>query len=130
MAITKRYYGIKFPFTHNNDDGLFLDLNERVSDKVASEILHVLLTPVRTRIRKPDFGTNLAKYIFDPNDGLTWDGVRNEAISAVNRYVRNVNLTDIQVIANEDDHHVFLDLKYSVQNGNSTENNELGVKLI
>lgn len=130
MAVTKRYYGIKFPFTHNNDDGLFLDLNEKVGDKVASEILHVLLTPVRTRIRKPDFGTNLAKYIFDPNDGFTWDGVRNEAISAVNRYVRNVNLTDIQVIANEDDHHVFLDLKYSVQNGNSTENNELGVKLI
>ena len=130
MAVTKRYYGIKFPFTHNNEDGLFLDLNEKISDKVASEILHVLLTPIKTRIRRPDFGTNLAKYIFDPNEGLTWDGVRNEAISSVNRYVRNVNLTDIQVIANEDDHHVFLDLKYTVQNGNSTENNELGVKLV
>ena len=64
MAGIKQYYGIKFPFTSNNLDGFFLDMNERVEDKIASEILHVILTPKRSRIRKPDFGTDLAKFIF------------------------------------------------------------------
>lgn len=130
MARNRRYYGIKFPFTHNNGEGLFLDLNRKITDKTASEILHVLLTPVRSRIRKPDFGTNLAKYIFEPNDELVWENVKAEAVTAVNRYVRNVTLTDVIVVGDEEEHHVFLDLKYSVTNGNTVENNEIGVKLL
>ena len=50
MANRKQYYGIKYPFTANNLDGFFLDLNEEPVDKVASEILHVILTPKRSRI--------------------------------------------------------------------------------
>lgn len=131
MANTKRYYGIKFPFTDNNENGLFIDLNESYADKIASEILHVLLTPVKTRIHMPDFGTNLSKYIFELNDELSWDDVRNEAVSSVNKYVSNVSLTDIQIYKDEEnEHNVFLYLKYSVKKGNTVENNELGVKLI
>lgn len=131
MANTKRYYGIKFPFTDNNENGLFIDLNESYADKIASEILHVLLTPVKTRIHMPDFGTNLSKYIFELNDELSWDDVKNEAVSSVNKYVSNVSLTDIQIYKNEEnEHNVFLYLKYSVKKGNTVENNELGVKLI
>lgn len=131
MANTKRYYGIKFPFTDNNENGLFIDLNESYSDKIASEILHVLLTPVKTRIHMPDFGTNLSKYIFELNDELSWNDVKNEAVSSVNKYVSNVSLTDIQIYKDEEnEHNVFLYLKYSVKKGNTVENNELGVKLI
>ena len=130
MANAKKYYGIKYPFTHNNDDGFFIDLNETYADKVASEILHVLLTPVRTRIHKPDFGTNLSKYIFEFNDDMSWNDVKNEAVSSVNKYVSNVSLNDVQVLKDEnDEHNVFLYLKYSVKKGNTIENNELGVKL-
>lgn len=131
MANMKRYYGIKFPFTHNNENGHFIDLNETHADKTVSEILHVLLTPVRTRIHKPDFGTNLSKYIFDHNDGMIWEDVKNEAVSSVNRYVSNVSLSDIQIYKAEDDeHNVYLYLKYSVKKGNIVENNELGVKIV
>lgn len=130
MATAKRY-GIKFPFTDNNDKGYFIDLNEVYKDKIASEILHVLLTPVKTRIHMPDFGTSLSKYIFEHNDETTWDNVKNEAINAVSKYVSNVNLSDVQVYVNDgDDYGVFLDLKYEVTLGNTVENNELGIKLI
>lgn len=126
----KKYYGIKFPFTTNNNDGFFIDMNETYIDKKASEILHVLLTPIRSRIRKPDFGTNLIKHIYYPNNGDTFDLIKKEAIESVNRYVKNVNLTDIQILNDEnDDHSVFLDLKYTTNVGNTTQENELGVKL-
>ena len=80
----KQYYGIKFPFTSNNLDGFFLDLNEEVRDKVASELLHVILTPKRSRIRKPDFGTNLIKFVFNENDEMSWEEIKSEASEARN----------------------------------------------
>ena len=126
MSNRKQYYGIKFPFTANNLDGFFLDLNEKIEDKVASEILHVILTPKRSRLRKPEFGTNLAKFIFEPNDELSWEGVKSEVME----YVANVNLTNIEVVTpDEDPHSIYLDLRYTVKKGNKEENSRMVVKL-
>ena len=126
----KQYYGIKFPFTANNLDGFFLDLNEQVKDKVASEILHVILTPKRTRLRNPEFGTNLIKYIYEPNDELTWDKVKDEATEAVSKYVANVTLNDvITVMSDKEPGAIYLDLRYTVKRGAKEENNRLVVKL-
>lgn len=130
MAGIKQYYGIKFPFTSNNLDGFFLDMNERVEDKIASEILHVILTPKRSRIRKPDFGTDLAKFIFEPNDEMTWEGVKSEVIESVSKYVANTTLTNIEVVRpDEEPNSIYLDMRYTVKKGNKEENNRMAVKL-
>ena len=129
-TIRKQYYGIKFPFTANNLNEFFLDLNIELKDKVASEIAHVLLTPKRTRIRKPDFGTDLIKYIFEANDELTFDDIKKEAQESVSKYVPNVVLDSIEVVSPpEDPNSVYLDLIYTVTNRNRAENNRLGIKL-
>ena len=126
----KQYYGIKYPFTINNLDGFFLDLNEEIKDKVASEILHVILTPKRSRIRQPEFGTDLIKYVFEPNDDMTWDGVKSEASEAVLKYVANVRLDDMDIIVDEKaPTNVYLDMRYTVTKGNKEENNRMVVKL-
>ena len=130
MANIKQYYGIKFPFTSNNLDGFFLDLNERIEDKIASEILHVILTPKRSRIRKPDFGTDLAKFIFEPNDEMTWDSVKEEVMNSVSKYVANTTLTSIEVVRpDEEPYSIYLDMRYTVKKGNKEENNRMAVKL-
>lgn len=128
--IRKQYRGIKFPFTSNNLRGFFLDLNDSLEDKVISEILHVILTPKGTRIRMPEFGTNLAKYIFEPNDEITWDNVKNETINSVKRYVDNTELTSIDVLMkDDDDNKIFLVLAYSVIRGKNIENNKAIIEL-
>ena len=130
MANIKQYYGIKFPFTANNLDGFFLDLNEKIEDKVASEILHTILTPKRSRIRKPEFGTNLAKFLFEPNDEQTWESVKSEVMEAVSTYVANTTLNDIEVKSPEEDpESIYLDLRYTVTKGLKTENNRMVVKI-
>ena len=126
----KQYYGIKFPFTANNLDGFFLDLNEEIKDKVASEMLHVILTPKRSRIRMPDFGTDLIKYIFEGGDETTWEDIKAEASEAVKKYVPNVKINDITVVYGEEDPHaIYLDIRYSVTKGNIEENNRLVTKI-
>lgn len=130
MIEKKQYYGIKFPFTANNLNGFFIDLNSKIEDKVASEIVHVILTPKRSRIRKPDFGTNLAKYIFEPNDEITWDSVRREVRDAISKYVANTELDDISIeTPTEEPNSIYLDIRYTVKKGIKEEKNRMVVKL-
>lgn len=130
MGRFKQYLGIKFPFTKNQDNGLFIDLNEKPEDKVASQIVHVLLTPKRQRIRKPMFGTDLIQYIFGGNTEEDWEMIKNEAIQSISKYVPNTTLTEIEIYRDEGvDHDIYLDLRYEVSNGMSTENNRMVVKL-
>ena len=82
MSIVKQYYGIKYPFTINNDSGLFIDLNETKDDDILSQILHVIMTRKNTRIKMPDFGTDLIKYIFELNDESTWSNIKSEIIES------------------------------------------------
>lgn len=129
-TIKKQYFGIKFPFTNDNMSGFFLDLNTDLKSKVASEIAHVILTPRGSRLRKPEFGTNLVKYIFEQNDNLTWDDVRREAIDMVGKYVKDAELEDINVFqetANE--HSIYLDMHYVIRKGKNIENNRTVIKL-
>jgi len=129
-TIKKQYYGIKFPFTSNNLNGFFIDLNNEYKDKIASEIAHVLLTTKRSRIMKPDFGTDIIKFIFDNNDELSWESVTNEAKASVSKYVPNASLENIQVITSESNpNEIFLDIKYTTKKGYITENNRMVIKL-
>lgn len=130
MAETTQYYGIKFPFTDNNNKGFFIDLNGNPEDKIASEILHTILTTKGTRIRRPDFGTRLIDYIFEPSDELTWDKVEAEVKSAVQRFVPKTVLNNIEIYVDENnDSAIFLDLDYSVTRGLHIVNNRMVVKL-
>lgn len=126
----RQYYDIKFPFTTNNLEGFFIDLNEEPKDKVLSELLHVITTPKKSRLRMPDFGTDLIKYIFELNDESTWAGIKSEIQSAVSKYVKNVILNDIKVYRDEgEEQTILIDLDYSVKVGVTSENNKVVVKL-
>jgi len=130
MANINRIYGIKFPFTANNEDGLFIDVDKTLDDKVASQIVHVILTPKRSRLRQPEFGTDLIKFIFEPSDDVVWSDVRQEVISAVSKYVKNVQLNDIRIIRDDsNDNSIIMTLNYSVVKGGEIENKTLAVKI-
>ena len=130
MSIVKQYYGIKYPFTINNDSGLFIDLNETKDDDILSQILHVIMTRKNTRIKMPDFGTDLIKYIFELNDESTWSNIKSEIIESVSKYVPGVILKDIRVLRDDsEDSKILVDIEYSVKIGVSEESNRVVVKL-
>ena len=130
MAQIKQYFDIKFPFTSNNVEGFFIDLNETIADKVLSEILHVILTPKGSRLRMPDFGTDLVKYIFEMNDEKEWPRVKGEIKECVSKYVPRVVINDVRVLREEgNDNTLLLDLDYSVKAGLTEENKRVVVKI-
>ena len=115
----QQFFGIKYPFTHDDYQNFFVDANSTEKDKVRSQIMHVIFTPKGQRIRMPEFGTDLIKYIFSPNDSESWEAVKNEITSSVQRFVPNVVLNDIRVVQSTDERaEIFVRMDYSVKEGN------------
>ena len=126
----KQFYGIKFPFTNNDVENYYVDLNSKPSDKVKSILMHVVFTPKGQKIRDPEFGTDLIKYIFHPNDSISWDGIKSEVSNIVSKYVNGVTLKNIEIMQNENDlGEIYVRLDYSVSNFQSTINDSLIVKI-
>lgn len=125
-----QYFGIKYPFTNNDFQKFFLDVNDNEKDKVRSKIMHVIFTPKGQRIREPEFGTDLIRYIFEPNDSISWPSLKNEITDSVQRYVNNVILNDIQVAKSDDDaSSVYVRIDYSVKQGNNVSKDSIVTEL-
>ena len=131
MVFIRQYYGIKYPFTINNINGFFVDLNNRTEDKIASEIVHTILTPKGTRIRMPEFGTDLVKYLFEPSEEFTWENIKSEIMDSISRFVPNTTLNDIEISTIDDGggEAIYIDLRYSVIDSIGETNNRLVIKL-
>jgi phage baseplate assembly protein W len=129
MALTQKY-GIKYPFTTDNDDGTYIDLNKTFADGIQSQVLHVIFTPKGQKLRDPEFGTDLIKYIFSPKDSFTFGDIKNEISSQISKYVPSVEFREISVYNDENDEHgIVVIVEYGVKNGNKTEVTKVAVKL-
>lgn len=126
----RQYFGIKYPFTSDNFQHFFLDANENQRDKVRSQLMHIIFTPKNQRIRMPEFGTDLIKFIFEQSDTVSWEAVKNEVSEAVSRWANNIHVKDINVAKNENDEsEIFVRIDYSVSEGNKVSNDSIVVQL-
>lgn len=123
-------YGIKYPFTSDNDDGTYIDLNNTYADGIKSQVLHVIFTPKGQKLRDPEFGTDIIKYIFSPSDYLTFNSLKNEISEKINKYVPSVTFRDISIYDSEETNNgIVVMIEYSVSKGNKTEITKVAVKL-
>lgn len=129
MAVTQKY-GIKYPFTSDNDNGTYIDLNESYADGIKSQVLHVIFTPKGQKLRDPEFGTDIVRYIYSPSDALTFNEVKNEISEKITKYVPSVTFRDISIYNDEEgDNGIIVMVEYSVSRGNKTEITKVAVKL-
>ena len=123
-------YGIKYPFTSNNDDNIFLDVNDTEADCVKSKVLHVIFTPKGQKIRDPEFGTDLIKFIFTPNDEYSASEIKTEISESIKKYVPEVEFRNFNVFKDENDENsIIVTIEYGVKVGNKTEITTVGVKI-
>lgn len=126
----RQYFGVKYPFTSDGFQKFYLDVNESVKDKVRSQLMHIVFTPKGQRIRNPEFGTDLIKFIFEPNDQTTWEAVKNEVSESVKRWANNININNIQIVKNEqDESEIYVRLDYSVSEGNKVTNDSVVIQV-
>lgn len=92
--------------------------------------MHVIFTPKGQKIRDPEFGTNLIKFIFEPNDNESWESVKNEIMDVVKKYINGVTINDISMLeTNDDSHQLYVRVDYTVSNGIKTITDSLITKV-
>lgn len=140
MAQKTQFYSIKYPFTDDGTEQYMFDVNTKKVEQAKSEVMHLLLTPKGERIRKPDFGTDLMKYVFDQNDKRTWENVEAEIRSAANKWLKGIKITGVEVLSgqkrNEEEgldtyskEDVFVRAKFALDMGYKTTDEEVTVKI-
>lgn len=58
---------------------------------------NILLTPTRTYVLDPDFGSDLYKYVFDPVDEGTVESIKTEVIGKISLYDDRAAIEEVEV---------------------------------
>lgn len=91
-----RFININYPFK-DSGKGFFLDLNADDSSAIKADLMHLILTRKGQRLYNPEFGTDLLRYIFEPNDGLTLAQIKTEITTVVKQYLPKLQINEITV---------------------------------
>lgn len=89
-------YNIKFPLTDDNTTNTYFQMTKVTKDAFSSDLLFLLLTQKGERYMEPDFGTNLLKHIFEPNDNLTATEVEKEIKKTISLYIPALTINSIE----------------------------------
>lgn len=126
-----RSINIKFPLEDDKvKNGLF-KMNNTTKSALTSNLLLLLLTEKGERYYMPNYGTNLKKFIFEPNDNITIGDVEEEVRNTVREFIPQLTITSIDVYTTKDEdgnqmseHEIRLLVKFSYDEGVF---NEIGV---
>jgi phage baseplate assembly protein W len=112
-----RYINIDFPFK-DSPKGFYFDLNQTNKDAIRADLLHLLLTNKGERLYMPDFGSDLKKYIFEPNDSITHEQIRENLNDTIKIYIPNLTVNDISFRNDDVEELIIVELTYTVTEGN------------
>jgi phage baseplate assembly protein W len=127
--MAETFINIRFPF-YDSEKGYFIDMNKQNKRAVKSNLMHLLLTNKGERLYSPDFGTDLKKFLFEPNIVSVQSDIRNEIQKAIDRYIPNLKVDKLEVIPLEgQDHSVIVKLEYTITNGTFTETDFITIEL-
>jgi len=94
--MAEKFININFPFK-DSVKGFFLDLTKTDSAAIKSDLMHLILTNKGERFYNPEFGTNLRRFIFQPNDGFTYAEISEEIKEAVKKYLPNLKVNSVDI---------------------------------
>jgi phage baseplate assembly protein W len=108
--------GINLPFT--GQFGVFNSTYTTDAQALAN-LKNLLLTYKGERLFQPNFGTNLPKVLFEPNTQELKPVISDIISEAVDYWLPNINLVNIDVVTAEDDpnlpHELKITITFSVQ---------------
>jgi phage baseplate assembly protein W len=75
---------------------------------------NILITPKRSYIFDPEYGSNLYKLVFEPADNITQEKIRQEVITTIQRYDERATIKDVKIsyLPNKKGFQVNIDVEY------------------
>ncbi len=123
------FINIRFPFL-DSKKGFFLDMTQENKRAIKSDLMHLLLTNKGERLYQPEFGTDLKKYLFEPNIVTVQANIREEIQKAIDKYIPNLKVDRLEVNPIDgQDHSVIVKLEYTVTNNTFSESDFITIEL-
>lgn len=94
---------IKFPLEDDKDKNNLFMLNYVTKNALISDLKLLLLTKKGQRYYMPDYGTNLEKYIFQPEDSTTEEEIIADLRKAVRDFMPEITITRVQFFTNAEE---------------------------
>lgn len=114
--MAKKFININYPFK-SSVEGFFLDMTTNSLDAVKADLQYLLLTEKGERFYLPDFGTNLKKFLFDPNDEKNAADIQNELNVTVNKYLPGLTISNVEILSEDDDKGLILKVSFKINDG-------------
>ena len=95
--MAERFINIAFPFEDDIKNNYFLKMNKEGKRAIKSDLIHLLLTTPGDRLYLPEFGADLRRFIFEPNDDETQSAIRTEIQQAIDKYLPNLKITQLKI---------------------------------
>lgn len=111
-----RYINLKYPL-QESPEGFFLDSTTTTGEQVKSA-LALLLTTTKGNVRyKPNFGTDLSQYLFQPLDSITKKEIKDNLEKTVKDNLNNVTIKSIVFVENQETQLIGVDVEFEVTDG-------------
>lgn len=123
-----RYINIDFPF-RDSEKGFYFKLNKTDKEAIKADLLHLLLTNKGERLYMPDFGSDLKKFIFQPNDNITHSEIKDNLNETIKKYLPNLLIDSIEFKRNDIEELIIVELKYTVVDGTFASSDILQITL-
>lgn len=88
-------YNIKFPLKDDVSTNSFFKMTNVTKDAVSSDLLLLLLTQKGERYYDSEYGTNLLKFIFEPDDNITQDDIELDIKNIVSLYIPTITIDSV-----------------------------------
>jgi len=94
----------------------------RVNDLevILSSWNNILLTPLRTYLYNPAYGSELYKYVFEPADDRTVQRIQAEVLNRISKYDDRATITSINVKFMHDRHGFVVDIEVEYEDKTGT----------
>lgn len=125
---------IKFPLSDNKETNSFFKLNNTTKDALKSDLILLLTVRKGQRFYMPDYGTDLIKFIFEPDDILTAQSIEEDIKATVSRFIPQLTISAVlfnsQVDADGNElgeNEISVDIKFKYANDALSQTNSLNL---
>ena len=116
------FIGISLPLEYGSEG--FFNKTRTTLQQVSHNIQNLLLTQKGERLGNPEFGSNLMKLVFEPNNSDTESLVEEEIRASISSHLPFVNIVDIKTSSDRYNvNRINVKINFSVDTGNVQEVN-------
>jgi phage baseplate assembly protein W len=127
---SKKFYSISYPFTNEMVENYYVDLDSNQYSMIKSDLIHFIFTQKGTKLRNPDFGTDLTKFIFNPNDNTTISSIKTSLQEDISKSFNNITITNLSITEDENNvNDININISYIITEGNIVTTDNINVTL-